>query len=135
MKKVDNDHDKVEAAEHFNDTKKDTKKEQIVKGQVAEQCNDTNKEQHEQREFDESDCASREGEYLATTCSKRKYFVSPSHFKCPRYYCIPWALVCDGKYYCPYGYDEQQSCFNRSCSSLFKVILWLCFPKRNAFLL
>ena len=27
-------------------------------------------------------------------------------FKCPKYYCIPWNYVCDGKWDCPEGYDE-----------------------------
>ena len=58
----------------------------------------------------------RNGRHLAN-CT---WFDCPSLFKCSGYYCIPWALVCDGKYDCPYGEDEQQSCSNRSCTFLFK---------------
>ncbi len=28
-------------------------------------------------------------------------------FKCPGFYCIPWAYTCDGKQDCPAGYDES----------------------------
>ena len=28
-------------------------------------------------------------------------------FKCPNYYCIPWNYVCDGKWDCPRGIDED----------------------------
>ena len=29
-------------------------------------------------------------------------------FKCPKYYCIPWEYVCDEKWDCPYGNDEDK---------------------------
>ena len=35
-----------------------------------------------------------------------KNFECNLHFKCPQFYCIPWAYVCDGKWDCPYGHDE-----------------------------
>ena len=36
-----------------------------------------------------------------------KIFQCKQMFKCPDYYCIPWGYVCDGKWDCPYGYDES----------------------------
>ncbi len=48
-------------------------------------------------------------------------FQCTRHFKCPNYYCIPWAYVCDRKQDCPGGEDEQVSfCFNRNCAGMFK---------------
>ncbi len=44
-------------------------------------------------------------------------------FKCPNYYCIPWRYVCDKKWDCPSGSDEQYAevCFpNSKCRHLFK---------------
>ena len=44
-------------------------------------------------------------------------------FKCPGYHCIPWAYVCDGKWDCPFGYDESLSAgcsSTRVCHNLFK---------------
>ncbi len=44
-------------------------------------------------------------------------------FKCLQYYCIPWGYVCNGKWDCPGGHDEQnyQACGgNRLCIHLFK---------------
>ncbi len=44
-------------------------------------------------------------------------------FKCPGYYCIPWAFVCDSKWDCPFGYDESKpaGCSpNRVCFNLFQ---------------
>ena len=44
-------------------------------------------------------------------------------FKCPGFYCIPWSYVCDGKWDCPGGYDEdkQLRCgVNRQCKYMFK---------------
>ncbi len=45
------------------------------------------------------------------------------HFKCPKFYCIPWNYVCDGKWDCPYGKDEglERKCgLERVCQFLFK---------------
>ncbi len=58
----------------------------------------------------------RNGRHLAN-CT---LFDCPSHFKCPGYYCIPWVMVCDGKYDCPYADDESLECADRSCSNMFK---------------
>ena len=47
-------------------------------------------------------------------------------FKCPRYYCIPWSYVCDGKWDCPGGNDElkELKCgTDGNCSSMFKCIV------------
>ena len=43
-------------------------------------------------------------------------------FKCPNFYCVPWSYVCDGKWDCPYGYDESIShqCGKRTCINMFK---------------
>lgn len=42
-------------------------------------------------------------------------------FKCPKYYCIPWLYVCDGKWDCPHGYDEKAVCGTaRNCTSMFR---------------
>ena len=35
-------------------------------------------------------------------------FSCPNHYKCPRSYCIPMHLVCDGVKDCPQGEDEEQ---------------------------
>ena len=43
-------------------------------------------------------------------------------FKCPDYYCVPWAYVCDGKWDCPQGIDEAliYGCGqDRNCRSMF----------------
>ena len=52
-----------------------------------------------------------------------KNFECHKHYKCPGYYCIPWGYVCDGKWDCPYGYDEShhQKCgISRQCTNMFK---------------
>ncbi len=43
-------------------------------------------------------------------------------YKCPRYYCIPWGYVCDNKWDCPMGEDEQaRKCGKyQTCLYLFK---------------
>ncbi len=42
-------------------------------------------------------------------------------FKCPMSYCIPWAYVCDNKWDCPNGDDENYApVCNGSCTSMFK---------------
>ncbi len=58
----------------------------------------------------------RNGRHLAN-CS---WFDCSLHFKCPGFYCIPFAYTCDGKYDCPNGEDESHECTNRSCPNLFK---------------
>ncbi len=45
------------------------------------------------------------------------------HLKCPYYYCTLWSYVCDGKWDCPFGFDEspKQSCKRSSrCKNMFK---------------
>ena len=48
-------------------------------------------------------------------------FQCNKHFKCPGYYCIPFAYICDGKWDCPKGCDENLDiCSNkRLCINLF----------------
>ncbi len=59
------------------------------------------------------------GEHLQS-CRK---FECNAMFKCPGFYCIPWSYVCDTKWDCPAGSDEEQhhSCGpQRLCKNLFK---------------
>ena len=52
-----------------------------------------------------------------------KEFECNMMFKCPNYYCIPWNYVCDGKWDCPKGTDEDftYGCQkDRECHNLFK---------------
>ncbi len=64
------------------------------------------------------------------------------HFKCPKFYCIPWHYVCDSKWDCPHGYDEMeihQCGAERPCSNLFGCrysqvcvhVLQVCDGKRD----
>ena len=41
------------------------------------------------------------------------------HFKCPGYYCIPWRIVCNGLWDCPWGTDEVD-CICTSCPGQFR---------------
>ncbi len=44
-------------------------------------------------------------------------------FKCKGFYCIPWAYVCNGKWDCPFGFDEdkKQNCkSHRKCTQLYR---------------
>ena len=43
-------------------------------------------------------------------------------YKCPGYYCIQWSYVCDGKWDCPYGNDENLNYCNSTmmCAQMFK---------------
>ena len=61
----------------------------------------------------------RNGEHLYE-CSG---FHCNAMFKCPGFYCIPWYLVCNGKWDCPSGHDEltAENCVkNTHCRNLFK---------------
>ena len=45
------------------------------------------------------------------------------YFKCPGYYCVPWAYVCNGIWDCPYGHDEiaNHRCgISRQCTNMFR---------------
>ncbi len=48
-------------------------------------------------------------------------FQCNKEFKCPKYYCIPWSYVCDGKHDCPLGADEfKMNCRgNMFCQKMF----------------
>ena len=41
-------------------------------------------------------------------------------FKCPSYYCVPWYFVCDGKWDCPGGLDEDNCNHKRVCKNMYK---------------
>ncbi len=43
-------------------------------------------------------------------------------FKCPRYYCVRWAYVCDKKWDCPGGFDEFNCVSKTSCKNMFKCV-------------
>ena len=61
----------------------------------------------------------RNGEHLQNC----RMFECNMMYKCPRYHCIPWYYICDGKWDCPGGYDEStiQNCgSDRLCANLFK---------------
>ena len=49
-----------------------------------------------------------------------KNFECNMKYKCPNYYCIPWAYVCDGKFDCPSGLEEQNCKVGRNCENMFK---------------
>ena len=46
-------------------------------------------------------------------------FQCPEYFKCSMTYCIPFDLICNGKWDCPQGHDEV-NCNLFSCPNLFK---------------
>ncbi len=60
----------------------------------------------------------RTGEHLHDC----KQFFCNMMLKCPDSYCVPWSYVCDGKWDCPAGFEENNaSCGQtRNCSFLFK---------------
>ena len=41
--------------------------------------------------------------------------------KCPSFYCITWRHVCDGRWDCPFGFDEsaQLECGTKTCFQMF----------------
>ena len=54
-----------------------------------------------------------------------KEFECHQYYKCPEFYCIPWTYVCDGKWDCPYGYDEKEehNCgLERQCKGMLKCL-------------
>ncbi len=44
------------------------------------------------------------------------------HKKCPGFYCVPLRTVCDGKWNCPGGTDEE-NCVRISCPGLYRCHL------------
>ena len=54
-----------------------------------------------------------------------KMFECNTYYKCPGYYCVPYAYVCNGIWDCPDGADESHihRCgYSRSCKFMFKCI-------------
>ncbi len=49
-----------------------------------------------------------------------EHFECNTKFKCPGYYCIPWILVCDSKWDCPQGYDEDHCGYYKHCNNMFR---------------
>ncbi len=58
----------------------------------------------------------RNGGHLGN-CSE---FVCRTMFKCPLHYCVPWEYVCDTKWDCPSGKDEEAFCFEDHCANMYK---------------
>ncbi len=60
----------------------------------------------------------KQGEHMQNCAS----FECNMMFKCPRYYCLPWQNVCDGKWDCPGGLDENvASCISTNqCGNMMK---------------
>ncbi len=40
-------------------------------------------------------------------------------YKCPKYYCIPWVYVCNGRWDCPFGSEELKCEHKNHCCNLF----------------
>ena len=68
--------------------------------------------------LDKCDClvTCRGGEHLQNC----KDAVCSMKFKCPLYYCVPWSYICDGKWDCPNGLEEQNCDQKRECKNMFK---------------
>ncbi len=58
----------------------------------------------------------RMGEHLQE-CSE---FECNMMFKCPHYFCVSWAYICNGEWNCPGGYDEHSCGPVRNCIQFFK---------------
>lgn len=60
----------------------------------------------------------RTGVHLANS----SLFQCNNHCKCPYSYCIPWSYVCNGRWDCPHGVDEnQKNCVTKpTCSYMFQ---------------
>ncbi len=43
------------------------------------------------------------------------------YFKCSGFYCIPWRLVCNDRWDCPGGTDEN-NCKQKACPGMFKCV-------------
>lgn len=57
-------------------------------------------------------------------------------YKCPAFYCIHWSYVCNGKWDCPFGLDEDKTLVckdHKYCNQLYKckihpgVFIWVMF--------
>ena len=59
----------------------------------------------------------RTGEHLENC----RQFECNMMFKCSNYYCVPWGYVCDGKWDCPNGDEENPSCsIMHHCNGAYK---------------
>ncbi len=56
------------------------------------------------------------GKYLLTC---EEFNCKSIYFKCQGYYCIPWRIVCNGVWDCPWGLDEQ-NCTRAGCPGQFR---------------
>ncbi len=55
-----------------------------------------------------------------------QHFQCNAKFKCPDSFCIQWAYVCNGRWDCPHGSDEDVRCtYQRQCAGMFKCKLAL----------
>ena len=68
--------------------------------------------------FDQYLVPCRTGQHLYNC----KTFKCNAMFKCPDFYCIQWSYICDGKWDCSYGNDENHSYCNHTnlCHHKFK---------------
>ncbi len=49
-----------------------------------------------------------------------EHYICPGkYFKCPRSYCLPWRLVCNGLWECPGGREEMH-CNHTACPGMFR---------------
>ena len=70
----------------------------------------------------------RTGEHIQSC----KQFSCNVHFKCHENYCILWSYVCDGKWDCPDGYEENSCFVVKDCLNLYKCRHYqLCTHSRN----
>ena len=77
------------------------------------------------------DCPLQDDEYFCETYPRKcplycicllwesRHLCSNKHFKCPGFYCIPWRFVCNGRWECPGGVDEN-ICDLVGCPGMFK---------------
>ena len=57
----------------------------------------------------------RNGAHLYN-CTK---FQCSEYYKCSMSYCIPFNLICNGEWDCPWG-DDEENCYSYACPNLFK---------------
>ncbi len=58
----------------------------------------------------------RTGEHLYNC----KEFECNMMYKCPKHYCIPWSYVCEGKWDCPQGFEEQFCKTMPNCKNMYR---------------